>query len=359
MALPATDSFTNDNGTALESHGDWTINEGSFEIQSNACQATDSTYALAHWDADTFADDQYAEATIDTLSSYYRIGVGARAHASASTGYMYVGGENGAGKRLYKLVAGAPSTVASAAVDLSVSDLVRIECEGTTITPILNGSTDSDLGAQTDSSISSGSAGVGGYNNGSRVDDWEGGDLTGSSPSASPSASESASPSLSESVSESVSPSLSESASESVSPSPSESASPSLSESASESVSESASPSPGPTGDVCWGHVTGVLEDNVLPFNGNWTGTGTIENPGANDNERLALDAGEYMISEMVNTGVITCELLQNEYAVGDDVTLEYRDGATAAACNAAAWGAYAAPFESLGYVQIRVTSTL
>jgi hypothetical protein len=105
--------------------------------------------------------------------------------------------------------------------------------------------------------------------------------------------------------------------------------------------------------------VTGVLETNVLPFSGNWTGTGTIENPGANDNERLALEAGEYMISEMVNTGVITCQLLQNEYAVGDDVTLEYRDGATAAACNVADWVEYTIPFESLGYVQIRLTSTL
>ena len=105
--------------------------------------------------------------------------------------------------------------------------------------------------------------------------------------------------------------------------------------------------------------MTGVLEENVETFENNWTGTGTIENPGASDDERLALAAGEVMTSEMVNTGVINCEILQNEYAVGDDVTLEYRDGATAAACNAAAWGAYGAPFISEGFVQIRVTSTL
>jgi hypothetical protein len=105
--------------------------------------------------------------------------------------------------------------------------------------------------------------------------------------------------------------------------------------------------------------VTNVLETNVLPFNGNWTGTGTIENPGANDNERLALEAGEYMVSEMVFTDVNTCTLLLNEYLPGDDVTLEYRDGASAAACNAADWIVYDVPFVSLGYVQIRVTSTL
>jgi hypothetical protein len=102
-----------------------------------------------------------------------------------------------------------------------------------------------------------------------------------------------------------------------------------------------------------------VLETNVLPFDGNWTGTGAIENPGANDNERLALEADEYMISEMVRTDSITCEILQNVYAAGDDVTLEYRTGTTAAACNGAVWAAYIGPFVSDGYLQIKVTSTL
>ena len=443
MALPATESFTNSNDVQLTTHSaNWTLNNGDFDIQSNAL-ANDAadTQNLAHWNADAFADDQYAEST-RTDVSYYELGVAVRCAASAHTGYIYVVKTNG--KRLRRWIAGASTVLATSDTGASNDDIIRLEASGTTITPILNGSTDSDLGAQTDSSIESGSAGVCGYadSTGDLLDDWEGGNLGGGgsasesasesaspslsesaspslsesaspslsesasesispslsesvspsisesvspslsesvspslsesaspslsesasesvSPSLSESASESVSPSLSESASESISPSLSESASESVSPSLSESASPSLSESVSPILSESASPSPGPTGDVCWGHVTGVLETNVLPFNGNWTGTGEIENPGANDNERLALEAGENMISEMVNTGVITCEILQNEYAVGDDVTLEYRDGATAAICNAAAWGAYGAPFESLGFVQIRVTSTL
>jgi hypothetical protein len=192
------------------------------------------------------------------------------------------------------------------------------------------------------------------------------------SPSATPSTSESASPSgesASESMSESGSPSSTPSASESGTPSTSESASPSSTPSASESISESASispsmsesasPSPGPTGETCWGHVTGVLEDNARTFNGNWTGTGAVENPGANDNERLALEPGEYMISEMVYTDAILCQLLQNEYAAGDTVLLQYRTGATAATCNGAEWTTYTVPFDSLGYVQVRVESTL
>jgi hypothetical protein len=52
-------------------------------------------------------------------------------------------------------------------------------------------------------------------------------------------------------------------------------------------------------------------------------------------------------------------ELDQNHYAAGDDVTMEYRHGATEIACLNAAWQPYANPFMSLGYVQVRMTSTL
>ena len=152
--------------------------------------------------------------------------------------------------------------------------------------------------------------------------------------------------------------SASESASESASGSAS--LSPSASGSASESASASASPSAPPLtdGEVCWGHDTGVLEANVRDFSGNWTGTGSIE--GAGDAEIIALNAGENMVSEVVYTDTIICEVLQNEYdPTGDDVTLEYRHGATEGACEVAGWNAYVVPFASDGYAQIRITSTL
>ena len=152
----------------------------------------------------------------------------------------------------------------------------------------------------------------------------------------------------------SISPSASLSPSASVSPSISPSAS------VSPSASESASPSPGATGEVCWGHDTGVLEANVRDFQNNWAGTGTIENPGGGDVESIKLIPGQYMISEMVDTGTVNVQLLQNEYDItGDDVTLEYRHGATPNQCAAAGWNNYAAPFSSAGYVEIRLTSTL
>lgn len=100
-----------------------------------------------------------------------------------------------------------------------------------------------------------------------------------------------------------------------------------------------------------------MLEDNTRTFADHWYGTGEISDAG--DAEEVCLEAGEYMISEVVYTEVRHVELLQNEYAAGDTVALKYRDGATEGACLDAAWIAYAAPFESLGYVQVRMESTL
>jgi hypothetical protein len=106
-------------------------------------------------------------------------------------------------------------------------------------------------------------------------------------------------------------------------------------------------------GTTVWGHVTGVTETNVRTFAGNWTGTGTVENSG--DTERLALGAGEYMESEVVNTSTRSIKLLQNTYSAGNTVTIKYRTGASESACRAAGWSTYTVPFDSTGYVQIRV----
>ena len=93
-------------------------------------------------------------------------------------------------------------------------------------------------------------------------------------------------------------------------------------------------------------------------FFGNWTGTGSIG--GAGDAEILELETTKYMISEVVNTGTYTVTLLQNEYdGAGDDVDMDYRHDATEVDCELAAWNNYTVSFESLGYVQIRMTSTL
>jgi len=190
------------------------------------------------------------------------------------------------------------------------------------------------------------------------------------SASLSPSSSESPSPSAGDIVedvviryvlgsgSASLSPSASASASASASESISASASPSASASA--SLSPSASPSPSLAElDIVWGHDTDVEENNVRNFQGNWTGTGSVQYAGVVDTERLALEESQYMISEVVNSGEVWVLLEQNKYVAGDDVLIEYRHGASPAACEGASWNTYTGPFNSLGFFQARLTSTL
>lgn len=135
------------------------------------------------------------------------------------------------------------------------------------------------------------------------------------------------------------------------------SASPSVSISSSVSSSASSSPSPSLgyeiSGSTCWGHVTGVLETNTRAMAANWTGTG--DTAGSGDTDAIFLGSGEYMESEIVETGVRSIQLLINEYATGDSATIKYKNGGTVAACNADSWNTYSVPFTSDGYVKVRL----
>lgn len=109
-------------------------------------------------------------------------------------------------------------------------------------------------------------------------------------------------------------------------------------------------------GDTCWGHHTGVTEDNARNFINTWMGTGLIENTG--DTERISLASGQYMESEVVYTGAVQVNLSQNVYSAGDTAVLKYRHGASEAACLAASWNTYSSEFISDGYVQVRVENS-
>lgn len=61
-----------------------------------------------------------------------------------------------------------------------------------------------------------------------------------------------------------------------------------------------------------------------------------------------------------MTTGTATIILDQNVYDItGDDVLLRYRTADTPAGVVAAGWINYVGAFESLGYVQVRLESTL
>lgn len=106
-------------------------------------------------------------------------------------------------------------------------------------------------------------------------------------------------------------------------------------------------------GSTAWGQTTGAQEGNVRTFSGNWTGTGVIS--GSGNSEKILLSTGNYMQSEIVNTGANSIQLLQNRYSGGDTGILKYRSGSNVINCEAAGWEIYSGSFASFGYTQIRV----
>jgi hypothetical protein len=106
---------------------------------------------------------------------------------------------------------------------------------------------------------------------------------------------------------------------------------------------------------VCWGHATGVTQDETRTFTGNWTG-GTIA--GAGDDETLSLTSGQQSVSDPWALGAGEARINVNDYKVGDTpTTIEYKTGDSQATCEADAWNVYdGTSFTSLGWVQIRLT---
>lgn len=183
MALPATDAFTDTNGTALTTHSaSWTENVAGFDIQSNALASNGASDTMAHWNADTFNDDQYAqivEATTSATGSF--LGPAVRVATSAHTGYYCVGQyaastdwETG------KFVGGTWTAINSNLTGPSNGTTVAAKISGTSFTVEFDGTPQASY-AFTDSAISSGSGGVCGYGtSASRImDTWEAGNLGG------------------------------------------------------------------------------------------------------------------------------------------------------------------------------------
>lgn len=181
MALPATDAFTGANGTALQTYSaNWVINSGGLVINTNSvAPASSGNECGARWNADTFANDQYAQATLVAKegTSNFAAGVGVR-HAAGGTATYYGYYADGASSSfVFKMVAGTWTQLGAAFGSIATSSVMRLEVQSTTLTAKIGGVSQ---GTRTDSAIASGSAGLSGYSTSTamRVDTWEGSDLT-------------------------------------------------------------------------------------------------------------------------------------------------------------------------------------
>ncbi len=181
MALPATDSFTGADGTALPTYSaNWANNTASGAvINTNAyAPAASGAECGLRWTADAFNNDQYSQATLTAKegTSNFAVGVGVR-HAAGGTATYYGYYADGASSSfVFKNVAGTWTQLGAAFGSIATSSVMRLEVSGTTLEAKIGGVSQ---GTRSDSAIASGVAGVTGFGSSTamRADTWEGGNL--------------------------------------------------------------------------------------------------------------------------------------------------------------------------------------
>ena len=176
-----TDAFTDTNGTALENHGTkWVNVQGgadSADIQTNQYNTFAGGVAVYRYN-DTFAAAQYAKATLKNSTG--SPGVAVRAQSGAASCYYSIQ-DGGAGKVFNgELIAGSATDWDSGLTIASTNDVIELASDSGTTTTFyykVNGSTIATYTGK--SALSGGQGGVSGAGSGGRLDDWEGGDVTG------------------------------------------------------------------------------------------------------------------------------------------------------------------------------------
>ena len=144
----ATDNFP---GTSLS--GNWTVGSGAFAVNANAVSTNNNlVVSSAWWNASSFTNDQYAQATVLSLAGD---GGGPAVRLSGTSGYMAYFNVSG----LYLIDVVTTSILATYAAP-TVGQVVGISAVGTTITAYVNGVA---VGHVTSSTYASGAAGLAGY----------------------------------------------------------------------------------------------------------------------------------------------------------------------------------------------------
>lgn len=179
--VTVTENFNGTNGTGLAAHNAAFVavmGAGAFSLESDRLRCDAWTNVASRYNGSAIGSNQYAECVIRGTAEAFRwMGVIGRCASGAAT--FYAAYYEATTLRLSKFVAGAESILgANNSFSPSDGDVLRLECSGTTIRVLVNGSEEASA---TDSDIASGDPGV--FGNGgaatTRIDDWEAGDLAG------------------------------------------------------------------------------------------------------------------------------------------------------------------------------------
>lgn len=185
-----TESFDQADNTVIGPDLAWTELTGNSQTLSNkwGTGATATVYD-ARADVNLDSDDQYAQGLVDLESSANAtdnfVGVIARQREVDTTrthyGYRYRSGTSGVRRELYRRAAGTATSLAGPnASSVALNDLIRLECNGSTITGKLNGATEEEV---TDTNVTGNlRCGVTGQRGTAsapipKLDTWQAGDL--------------------------------------------------------------------------------------------------------------------------------------------------------------------------------------
>lgn len=187
--MPITDAFTGTNGTGIVAYSaNWAYVRGgttNFQIQTNALATANTVAEMAAQRTETpFPATHYAQLlfTASPGAGDYQ-GPAVRCQGAATQDYCgYEGANNEA--LVFENDGATWTQLGSAGSGFASGNTVRITANGTTLTPLLNGSTTNTPGAQTAATFSGGAPGVCGFNGNatpspSRTDDFEATDLDG------------------------------------------------------------------------------------------------------------------------------------------------------------------------------------
>lgn len=184
-ALPASDNFDRADSANLGSNWTTQTNEQTIGITSNVASNKASPQPGGNfWNADTFADDQLSEATMTKIGAGADLQLEIRTRCQGAAESYYAGGRNdfinpNDRHRIWKIVGGTRTGLATQNVAWVVNDKVKLENVGTGLELFVN---DVSELTTTDSSFSSGSAGIGLRSTGGvdevQLDDWTGDDIS-------------------------------------------------------------------------------------------------------------------------------------------------------------------------------------
>lgn len=175
MATYSDDFEAGDTYPSNDIGANWTIFDGNLSIFQG--QVVGNSIGFALYSAGTFAADQYSEVTL----SFSAGGQTALVRAAGGDYYYGIIQTGVSTYSITKVVGGSSTTLASGSGTAAVGDVLRLEISGSAITLKNNGST---IDSVSDSSLTSGKAGLGSTDPGFRIDVWGGGDFSTFTPSA-------------------------------------------------------------------------------------------------------------------------------------------------------------------------------